>query len=78
MTVQQVIEIVRRDYNLYANSGGGMTLSGGACEMQPEFTINLLKAAHNEGINTAVEMEGAFPWETIRSIANIVIILCMI
>lgn len=70
MTVQQVIEIVRRDYNLYANSGGGMTLSGGACEMQPEFTINLLKAAHNEGINTAVEMEGAFPWETIRSIAE--------
>ena len=70
MTVKQVIHKVRRDYNLFCNSGGGMTISGGACEMQPEFTINLLKAAHDEGIRTAVEMEGAFPWETVRAIAE--------
>ena len=70
MTVKQVIHKVRRDYNLFCNSGGGMTISGGACEMQPEFTINLLKAAHDDGIRTAVEMEGAFPWETVRAIAE--------
>lgn len=70
MTVKQVIDVVKRDYNLYVNSGGGLTISGGACEMQSEFTINLLKAAHDEGIRTAVEMEGAFPWETIKAIAE--------
>lgn len=70
MTIKQVIDKVKRDYNLFCNSGGGMTISGGACEMQPEFTVNLLKAAHEEGISTAVEMEGAFPWETIEAIAK--------
>ena len=70
MTVKQVIDVVKRDYNLYMNSGGGLTISGGACEMQPEFTVNLLKAAHDNGINTAVEMEGAFPWKTIEAIAE--------
>lgn len=70
MTVKQVIDKVKRDYNLFCNSGGGMTISGGACEMQPEFTVNLLKAAHDEGIRTAVEMEGAFPWQTVQAIAE--------
>ena len=38
--------------------------------MQPEFTVALLKAAHAEGINTAVEITGAFPWETVSMIAE--------
>lgn len=70
MTVQEVIDVVERDMGLFLNSGGGMTLSGGACEMQPDFTVNLLKAAHASGIKTAVEMEGAFPWKTIQRIAE--------
>lgn len=47
-----------------------MTVSGGACEMQPDFTAALLQAAHREGISTAVEMEGAFGWNVIWSIAQ--------
>lgn len=70
MTVEQVIDTVVRDYDLFANSGGGMTVSGGACEMQCEFTVNLLKAAHENGIKTAVEMEGAFPWSVVGAIAE--------
>ncbi len=69
-TVQEIIDVVARDYDLYFSSGGGMTLSGGACEMQKDFSVNLLKAAHYEGISTAVEMEGAFHWETVRELAE--------
>ena len=70
MRVDEVIDVVKKDYLLYVNSGGGMTVSGGACEMQPDFTVALMKAAHEEGIATAAEMEGAFPWETVRRIAE--------
>jgi len=70
MTVEQVMAEVMKDYRLYINSGGGMTISGGDCEMQPEFTVALLKAAHEQGIHTAVEITGAFPWETVKKITG--------
>lgn len=70
MTVAEVIGEVKKDRMLYQNSGGGMTVSGGACEMQPDFTVGLMRAAHDEGIRTAAEMEGAFPWEIVRRIAE--------
>ncbi|HCP14964.1 MAG TPA: glycyl-radical enzyme activating protein [Peptococcaceae bacterium] len=70
MTVEKVIAEVRKDYLMYSNSGGGMTVSGGDCEMQPEFTVALLETAHDEGIRTAVEITGAFPWETVKRITD--------
>ena len=33
MTVSQVMTEVKKDFLIYLNSGGGMTLSGGDCEM---------------------------------------------
>ena len=70
MTVEEVMEQVTSDYNLYLNSGGGLTISGGDCAVQPEFTAALLKAAHNEGINTCVEITGAYPWERVKDITE--------
>ena len=61
-TVEEVVSVIRRDKRLYHNSGGGITISGGACEMQHQFTVEILKAAQDEGIHTAVEIEGFFPW----------------
>lgn len=70
MRVGEVLHEVLKDRMLYQNSGGGMTVSGGACEMQPEFTAALMQAAHAEGIHTAAEMEGAFPWPVIERIVR--------
>lgn len=70
MTVKEVMDQVIKDYSLYQNSGGGMTVSGGDCEVQPEFTTELLKAAHTHSINTCVEISGAFPWETVKTITD--------
>ncbi len=69
MTVDQVMKQVVRDALLYKREGG-ITVSGGDCEAQPEFTIELLKASHEELISTCVEITGAFPWKTVESIVE--------
>lgn len=58
VTVGEVIQEVLRDRPYYRRSGGGMTLSGGESLWQPDFTEALLKAAHANGINTAIETTG--------------------
>lgn len=55
MDVQTALNRVLADKLFLETSGGGMTISGGECLACPEFTENLLIAAHEEGISTAVE-----------------------
>ncbi len=54
-TVAEAIEKVKRDKLFMQTSGGGMTISGGECLFCPDFTENLLMAAHEEDISTAIE-----------------------
>lgn len=65
-TVKEVIEEVMHDMPYYSRSGGGLTLSGGECLWQPDFGVALLKAAHESGINTAIETTGFADWEVIE------------
>lgn len=65
-TVKEVIEEVMRDMPYYSRSGGGLTLSGGECLWQPDFAVALLKATHENGINTAIETTGFADWEVIK------------
>lgn len=55
LTVEAVMQVVRRDAGYYRDTGGGMTLSGGEPLMQMDFTLALLAAARKEGISTAIE-----------------------
>ncbi|MBO5657631.1 MAG: glycyl-radical enzyme activating protein, partial [Agathobacter sp.] len=59
---------VEKDRQYYRRSGGGLTLSGGECLCQPEFARDLLRAAKESGINTAIESMAGVPYETIQSI----------
>lgn len=68
MTVDQVLNEVEKDASFYRNSGGGMTLSGGECMLQPDFSAALLQEAHNRGINTAIETACNVPWEFIEKV----------
>jgi len=63
MTVDQVLDEVEQDSSFYNESGGGITLSGGECLLQPDFSAALLAGAHERGINTAIETAGNVPWE---------------
>lgn len=67
VTVGEVLEEVRRDQVYYRRSGfGGMTLSGGECLAQPDFSAALLRAARESGISTAIETTGYADWSVIE------------
>ncbi|MBR2264501.1 MAG: glycyl-radical enzyme activating protein [Firmicutes bacterium] len=68
VTVREVMEEVEKDRVYYRRSGGGLTLSGGECLMQPDFAAGLLRAAKETGINTAIESTGFAPFETIQKL----------
>jgi pyruvate formate lyase activating enzyme len=68
MTVDEVLDEVEQDSSFYHESGGGMTVSGGECMLQPDFTSALLKGAHERGINTAVETACNVPWAFIEKV----------
>ena len=67
VTVGEVLEEVRRDRTYYRRSGGGgLTLSGGECLWQPDFSEALLHAARDAGISTAIETTGYAEMSVIR------------
>ena len=55
VTVDEVMDEIIKDALYYRRSGGGVTLSGGECMAQPEFSEALLRAVHEYGYNTAIE-----------------------
>lgn len=68
VTVQEVLDIVEKDVPYYRRSGGGVTLSGGECLVQSEFTRDILKGAKEMGIHTAIETTSCAKWKTIEMI----------
>ena len=58
MSVEEVMEEVRRDSMFYRESGGGVTFSGGEPLMQLMFLVELLEACKREGFHTAVDTSG--------------------
>ncbi len=68
VTVREVMETVEKDRAYYYRSGGGLTLSGGESLCQPEFARDLLHAAKEAGINTAMESMGCAPFAAIEQI----------
>ncbi|MDA8139384.1 MAG: glycyl-radical enzyme activating protein [Desulfobacteraceae bacterium] len=63
LTVDQVLDEVEQDASFYRESGGGITLSGGECQLQADFAAALLAGAHARGINTTIETASNVPWE---------------
>lgn len=58
VSVQELLPKLLEDRAFYQNSGGGVTLSGGECLMQPQFCAELLQNLKKEGIHTAVDTCG--------------------
>ena len=68
ITVDEVMDIVEKDRAYYRRSGGGLTLSGGESLCQPEFARDLLRAAKERGITTALESMAGVPYENIEMV----------
>lgn len=58
LTVEQVMSTLRRDAEIFAASGGGLTISGGEPLAQADFAIALATAAQAEGMHVCVETSG--------------------
>ena len=67
-TVDEVMHRIDRDSPFYEESGGGVTISGGECLWQSDFTLELLKRCKEKGIHTAVDTTGYAKWEIIESV----------
>ncbi len=67
VTVGEVMETVMKDYPYYKRTGGGLTLSGGESLCQPEFGRDLLRAAKEAGISTAMESMGCAEYSVVES-----------
>ena len=65
-TVEQLLDLLCRDADFYAESGGGITLSGGEPLRQHRFLAAFLPAAKAAGLHVTVETCGYFPWTNIE------------
>ncbi|GHU79417.1 glycyl-radical enzyme activating protein [Clostridia bacterium] len=68
-SVGQLFRLVQRDAPFYASSGGGVTLGGGDPLLQNEPAVALLERCHENGLNTAIETAGNYPWEYLENAA---------
>ena len=68
VTVEEVLEIVKKDLPYYRRSKGGITLSGGECTLQPDFSAGLLRGAKELGISTAIESMAFADYSSIEKI----------
>ena len=67
-TIDEVMYRLTRDKPFFDTSGGGVTISGGECLSQPEFTLELLKRCKDAGIHTAVDTTGFVKWDVIAAV----------
>ena len=61
MTVEEVMEVVRKDWLFYENSGGGVTFGGGEPTAGGQFFLDLVQTAHDEGLHVTVDTCGFCP-----------------
>ena len=55
MTVAQVFRQIETSIPYYLSSGGGITLSGGECLLQPRFSKQLCVEARRRGLTAALD-----------------------
>lgn len=69
-SLDEVVRECLRDKDFYAESGGGVTLSGGEVTLHAEFAGALLHRLRVEGVHTAIETNGHAARENFRAVAE--------
>ena len=59
MTTSQIHKRIKPNVPYYVKSGGGITLSGGECLLQPRFSRSLCRLARALGITAAIDTAAA-------------------
>lgn len=61
MTIDEIMEIIKKDIPYYRETDGGITVSGGEPLFQFSFLLPLLTEAKRNGISTCIETSGYAP-----------------
>lgn len=72
MTVDEVIAEAIKDKPFYAESGGGITFTGGEPFAQPKFLLALLKEAKKQELHVCIETSGYVQHEILADAMNYV------
>ena len=72
VTLEKLVAEIVADRAFYAESGGGVTLSGGEPLLQLDFAYAVLARCRAEGIHTAIETALNFPWARVAAILPVV------
>jgi len=66
MSVEELVDEVKKDILFIRKSGGGVTISGGEPLLETEFNLKLYRRFKEEGINIGVDSSGHVPWGNIE------------
>ncbi|MBZ0300125.1 MAG: glycyl-radical enzyme activating protein [Anaerolineae bacterium] len=77
MTADQVVAEALQDRQFYSNAAGGITLTGGEPVLQTAFSQAILQRCQAEGIHTAIETAGNYPWELLETLLPAVDLVMM-
>jgi len=68
LTLEEVLDEVKRDEMFYRNTGGGVTASGGEPLFQADFVAALFERCHQVGIHTALDTSGHAPRSALEQV----------
>ncbi len=68
ISLEAVLEVVKRDVAFYRNTGGGVTASGGEPLIQSKFVSELFRACKTLGIHTCLDTCGHSPSESLHQV----------
>jgi len=72
ITADELFEECIRDRAVYAQSGGGVTFSGGEPMMQAEFIAPVMERLRAEGVHIAMETSLCVNWEKVEKLIPLV------
>lgn len=72
ITVDELLQEVKKDKIFYKHSGGGVVISGGEPLLEIAFTKKFVKACWTEGMSIGVDTCGYVPWTNIEQVLDYV------
>ena len=69
-TPDSLLREVLKDEVVFAQTGGGVTLSGGEPTLHPAFAAEFLRKCREHGLHTAIETNGNARWDDLKKIAE--------
>ena len=70
--VSDILPQLLEDKDFFAESGGGITLSGGEVMLQPEGALELVQALKSHGISVLIDTAGCVPYGTFQKLNPVV------